>query len=150
MVNKKGKINKKDFEDIIKNINQVNYLCYDFEINDEEYRQIKIGNEYIPYIISSCRRIFSLYYNGSRNIKLRQLKTNINKYGYERITLNFNGKERHYLIHVLVAKSFILNDDPINKTQVNHKNGIKTHNFVNNLEWCTHKENMVHAEKKII
>lgn len=74
------------------------------------------------------------------------LKPTKNRYGYYYVDLcNGKNNKKKYLIHQLVAKAFIPN--PESKPQVNHKNGIKTDNTLNNLEWCTAKENNIHAIK---
>lgn len=62
---------------------------------------------------------------------------------YYYISLQQNGKRKNLLLSRLVAIHFIAN--PLNKTQVNHKNGDKSNNNVNNLEWVTPKENVAHA-----
>lgn len=66
-----------------------------------------------------------------------------NLHDYRSVVLWFNGKRKTCLIHRLVAKVFIPN--PLNLPEVNHKNGKKWDNRVENLEWCTHAENMKHA-----
>lgn len=65
-----------------------------------------------------------------------------NKDGYMFVVLTQNKNQKCYKVHRLVAQEFIPN--PENKPQVNHKNGIKADNSVENLEWCTAKENSEH------
>jgi len=79
------------------------------------------------------------------NRKGKVLKPKIDKYGYQVITLSKNGIRKTYTIHQLVAKAFIPN--PENKKTINHKDGNKMNNYVDNLEWATEKENQQHKWK---
>jgi len=77
------------------------------------------------------------------------LTLNADKHGYIGTSItDYDGKRIHGL-HRIIATVFILNDDPINKIEVNHKDGIKHHNKVDNLEWCTKSENQKHEGKYI-
>ena len=63
--------------------------------------------------------------------------------GYEKVSLTKDGKPKNYFVHRLVALAFIeqRNDD----NEVNHIDGNKRNNCVDNLEWCSHRQNMQHC-----
>jgi hypothetical protein len=63
--------------------------------------------------------------------------------GYLKVILSFNGIRKSYSIHRLVALAFIPNLE--NKPQVNHIDGDKKNNYIDNLEWATNGENQKHA-----
>lgn len=67
----------------------------------------------------------------------------VDKHGYYKTNLYKNNTHKQVYVHILVAQAFIPNID--NKPQVNHKDGDKSHNVDSNLEWCTAKENIIHA-----
>ena len=66
-----------------------------------------------------------------------------NHKGYHRVYLTKNGEPKYVAVHRIVGKAFIPN--PENKPQINHKNGVKTDNRVENIEWCTNEENLEHS-----
>lgn len=78
-----------------------------------------------------------------KDITYKKLKCSTDKNGYLTIRLvNKNGRKSMFL-HRLLAINYIPN--PLNKPFINHIDGNKSNNKLNNLEWCTHKENMKHA-----
>lgn len=70
-------------------------------------------------------------------------KKSVNSFGYETVGFTVDSKTKIYRVHRLVALSFIENTE--NKPQINHIDGNKTNNNVNNLEWCTSSENQIHS-----
>ena len=104
-------------------------------MNKETWKDIK-GFEGF-YKISNYGNVFSLY----SNIQLKKMITK----GYYVVSLSKNNNIKKYKIHRLVAINFILN--PNNRLYINHKNGDKLNNNVDNLEWVTASENTIHAYK---
>lgn len=75
----------------------------------------------------------------------RILRPAVSRHGYEIVCLFKMDRERRYRVHRLVAMAFIPNPD--NLPQVNHIDGNKRNNHVENLEWVTNEQNMHHAKE---
>lgn len=79
-----------------------------------------------------------------RNKKSGRILTGgINNRGYR--TVHLNHSDPPEFVHRIVAETFIVNDDPIHKTDVNHIDGNKLNNHVSNLEWVSRSDNVKHA-----
>lgn len=91
------------------------------------------------YMVSSLGRVLGRYGNIVKSLP--------NQKGYMRIKIWYGPRCKAMAVHRLVAEAFIPNPD--NKPQVNHINGDKNNNCVDNLEWCTQSENMLHRYRKL-
>lgn len=98
---------------------------------------IQVPN-YLNYEVSDKGEIRNV--NTGRILKLKP-----NERGYYYTNLSNESKYKTFRIHRLVAELFIPN--PENKPEVNHKDGDKSNNSVDNLEWVTRRENKQHAYK---
>ena len=91
------------------------------------------------YQVSSFGRVKSLQGRGAKERLLKTFFTG----GYFRVTLCNQTGRRNHLVHRLVAGAFLSNQN--HKEEVNHIDGNKRNNSVENLEWTTRAENMQHA-----
>lgn len=111
---------------------------------EESVCQNKYGTipNYSNYIFDRDGNVYSLNYNKTGKTKI--LKQQKNKYGYMMIQLfDDNRKSRLLSVHRLIAMAFL----PLveGKNYVNHIDGVKSNNRVDNLEWCTSAENNRHS-----
>lgn len=100
----------------------------------EIYRDVK-GYEGI-YQVSNLGNVKSV-----RNNKI--LKQTNHRYGYKLVSVSVGGKHKELTVHRLVAQAFIPNESKLR--DVNHIDGNKTNNNVENLEWVSHSDNIKHS-----
>lgn len=91
------------------------------------------------YAVTSCGKVWS--YKSKKF-----LKPGVNRYGYLFVVLCKDGQNKLYKIHRLVAEAYIPN--PNNLPQVDHIDNDKTHNYVNNLQWITNRDNVRKSNNK--
>jgi hypothetical protein len=87
--------------------------------------------------------IYKINRNGEiwSNYRNRLLKPHYSAYGYKRVSLSKNGKEKQYLIHRLIALNFIPN--PYNLEFIDHINRVRNDNRIENLRWISHRNNCI-------
>lgn len=88
------------------------------------------------YLVDEAGNVWSVRKN-------RVLLGKTDRYGYKVVLLCVKGQRKHITVHRIVALTFIENPD--NKPTVNHKDGNKQNNCVDNLEWATFQENTKHS-----
>lgn len=95
-------------------------------------------------VYSVTRKVNSPISGGERTVPAQFMQTQLVK-GYPAFRASRGHKKRTVYVHRVLAQLFVPNPD--GKPHVNHKNGDKADYRVENLEWCTHKENMEHAHR---
>lgn len=91
-------------------------------------------------VVKSLKRRVNNAYNG-RTVNEKIIS--MDNWEYPRVLLSKHGKQKTHPLHRILAIAFIPN--PENKKTVNHINGIKSDFRLENLEWNTHSENLIHA-----
>lgn len=98
------------------------------------------------YMITRDGRVFKK--SNSLFREDREIRPRLSSAGYIRVRL-VDGDKKPYTVglHHLLGLTLVLNPDPLTKTMINHKNGIRTDNNLDNLEWVSNKENLLHARE---
>lgn len=94
------------------------------------------------YAVDETGNIYSVNYRNKKD-NIQILKPRINRLGRKYINLCMKGKYKSYMVHRLIAETFLIKDNPDHV--VNHKDGNKLNNCVSNLEWISIEDNFNHA-----
>ena len=103
-------------------------VAYPNIVFNQDYRINEQGDVYSPY-------------RGWHRIKPQKIIK-----GYLRVSLMTNKGRKFFMVHRLVLEAFAPREDSL-QLQVNHMDGDKENNCLDNLEWCTQSENMAHAAR---
>ena len=90
------------------------------------------------YWVTRDARIFS-----GKSGEMVELRQEFTKWAYNRVKLYHKGRRWKVPVHRMVAETYI--ENPEGKGEVNHIDCDRANNVVENLEWCTHSENMRHG-----
>ena len=93
------------------------------------------------YAVTSCGKVWS--YRAQKFLKPYD-----NGQGYLSVCLWKGSKRKTCKIHMLVAQAYLVNEDPEHLTDVSHKDNIKTHNYIGNLEYATHRDNIKNSVRR--
>jgi hypothetical protein len=121
------------------------------DYDGEVWREMnEFGNEFLVSNMGRIKRKKRIWGSGRQFTTIKTIPESIVKQriisdGYVKTTICYNGVKKSYSVHVLVAKYFIPN--PNKFPQVNHKDGDKTNNCLDNLEWCTASQNVIHSAR---
>lgn len=116
-----------------------------FYINKQKYKRHKQKNFYPidPSLGINKRYLISKEGELLNTETKKIIKVGTCHYGYQYYNFTINGTRKPIKIHKIVARTFLAN--PEKKPCLNHKSGVKTNNKLENLEWVTYSENMLHA-----
>lgn len=95
------------------------------------------------YLACSDGHIYSTRTRGGRSISAKRLKPYLSRSGYYTVSISVDKVRKTTYVHRIVASAFLDNSE--NLREVNHINGIKTDNRVDNLQWCGPRDNVAHA-----
>lgn len=124
------------------NMIRATFNQYVENLDGEIWKQLVDHPKYSVSNKGRFKRVFAQ--RGNPGYMFEQLMTPYtNNYGYYMVTIWENQKRLQFQLHVLVAKYFVLNPDPDTLVQVDHIDTILSHNYAENLRWCTHQENTV-------
>lgn len=116
-------------------------------MENEIWKPIKNYESY--YEVSNYGKVRRIKYDNVGNKKQyllpNYLKYRVDKDGYFKYDLSLNGKTKRFFSHRLVAENFL--ENPNNYPVVNHIDGNKQNNYYKNLEFCSIKQNNIHALK---
>lgn len=133
------KIHSKPFTLDMFSLEQIERKNYSYDV------EIKVENE----VWKSVKDIDSVEVSNSGKVRRngKELSVSVNSAGYKKVTINSNGKYINKYLHRLMAEVFIENECDW-KTEVNHKDGNKLNNNLDNLEWVSKSENAIHSFEK--